>query len=43
MSEVIRYLNNAKEILRKSKIEDNSYADDKYVLSLLAVLLIWES
>jgi hypothetical protein len=37
MSEAIRYLNNAKEILRKSKIEDNSYADDKYVKSAFGV------
>ena len=31
MSEAIRYLNNAKEILRKAKIEDNMYVDVKYV------------
>ncbi|MBI5749563.1 MAG: DUF5618 family protein [Nitrospinae bacterium] len=31
MSEAIRYLNNAKEILGKAKIEDNRYSDVKYV------------
>lgn len=29
--EAIRYLNNAKEILNKSPIEDNRYTDVKYV------------
>ena len=29
--EVIRYLENAKEILRKAKIEDNRYKDIKHV------------
>ncbi|ODS29882.1 MAG: CoA-binding protein [Candidatus Scalindua rubra] len=29
--ESLRYLNNAKEILKKSPIEDNRYADVKYV------------
>ncbi len=31
MKESLRYLNNAKEILKKSPIEDNRYADVKYV------------
>lgn len=31
MKESIRYLNNAKEILKKSHIEDDRYADVKYV------------
>lgn len=35
--EAIRYLNNAKEILSKSPIEDNRYADNKYVKSACGV------
>ncbi len=31
MKEAIRYLNNAKETLQKSSIEDNRYTDEKYV------------
>jgi len=31
MKEALRYLNNAKEILRKVPIEDNRYTDVKYV------------
>lgn len=31
MKEALRYLQNAKEILSKSKIEDNRYVDIKYV------------
>ncbi len=31
MKEALRYLNNAKEILKKAPIEDNKYADVKYV------------
>ncbi|MBI5971302.1 MAG: DUF5618 family protein [Deltaproteobacteria bacterium] len=31
MKESLRYLNNAKELLKKSDIEDNRYADVKYV------------
>jgi hypothetical protein len=31
MKEALRYLNNAKEILQKALIEDNRYADVKYV------------
>lgn len=31
MKEAIRYLNNAKEILRRVPIEDNAYTDVKYV------------
>lgn len=31
MKEALRYLNNAKEILRKIPIEDNRYTDVKYV------------
>ena len=31
MKEALRYLNNAKEILKKAPIEDNRYADVKYV------------
>jgi len=31
MKEALRYLNNAKEILKSSPIEDNAYADEKYV------------
>ncbi|MBI5875227.1 MAG: DUF5618 family protein [Deltaproteobacteria bacterium] len=37
MSEPLRYLNNAKETLSKSKIEDNIYLDDKYVKSACGV------
>ena len=35
--EAIRYLENAKEILSKARIEDNRYADDKYVKSACGV------
>ncbi|MEW6680658.1 MAG: DUF5618 family protein [bacterium] len=31
MNEALRYLNNAKEILKKAPIEDNYYTDVKYV------------
>jgi hypothetical protein len=31
MKEALRYLENAKEILRKAPIEDNTYTDVKYV------------
>ncbi|MBM4276251.1 MAG: hypothetical protein FJ130_00005 [Deltaproteobacteria bacterium] len=31
MKEALRYLNNAKEILRKAPVEDGRYADVKYV------------
>jgi hypothetical protein len=31
MKEALRYLNNAKEILKKAPIEDGRYADVKYV------------
>ncbi|MEW6006864.1 MAG: DUF5618 family protein, partial [bacterium] len=31
MKESLRYLSNAKEILRKAPIEDNNYTDVKYV------------
>ncbi|MBI2472007.1 MAG: DUF5618 family protein [Planctomycetes bacterium] len=31
MKEALRYLQNAKEILKKAPIEDNRYADVKYV------------
>ncbi|MEW6066940.1 MAG: DUF5618 family protein [Nitrospirota bacterium] len=31
MREALRYLNNAKEILKTAKIEDNAYTDVKYV------------
>ena len=37
MKEPVRYLNNAKEILSKSPIEDEYYADDKYVKSACGV------
>jgi hypothetical protein len=33
VKEALRYLQNAKELLAKSPIEDNSYVDDKYVKS----------
>jgi hypothetical protein len=35
--EAIRYLENAKDILSKSPIEDNIYLDDKYVKSACGV------
>ncbi len=35
--EPIRYLDNAKELLKKSPIEDNRYTDDKYVKSACGV------
>ncbi len=35
--EPVRYLDNAKELLRKSPIEDNRYTDDKYVKSACGV------
>ncbi len=35
--EAIRYFENAKDILNKSKIEDNIYLDDKYVKSAFGV------
>lgn len=35
MSEAIRYFNNAKEILSKSRIENGRYTDIKYVKSSL--------
>ncbi len=31
MREALRYLNNAKEILKSAPIEDNAYTDEKYV------------
>jgi len=37
MKESIRYLNNAKETLIKSPIEDNRYANDKYVKSACGI------
>lgn len=37
MKEPIRYLNNAKEILSKSPIENNLYIDEKYVKSACGV------
>ena len=37
MKEPARYLNNAKEILSKSPIEDEYYLDDKYVKSACGV------
>jgi hypothetical protein len=37
MKEPLRYLSNAKEILSKSKIEDNIYVDDKYVKSACGI------
>ncbi len=40
MSEAIRYFNNAKETLSKSKIEDKSYIDDKYVKSAFGILYL---
>jgi hypothetical protein len=35
--EAIRYIQNAKEVLSKSPIEDRRYADDKYVKSACGV------
>ncbi|MCL4537368.1 MAG: DUF5618 family protein, partial [Nitrospirae bacterium] len=35
--EPIRYLDNAKELLKKSPIEGNRYTDDKYVKSACGV------
>ncbi|MDA8338756.1 MAG: DUF5618 family protein, partial [Nitrospiraceae bacterium] len=35
--EPVRYLDNAKELLKKSPIEDNRYTDDKYVKSACGV------
>ncbi|MFZ5986793.1 MAG: DUF5618 family protein [Bacillota bacterium] len=35
--EALRYLDNAKEILSKSGIEENRYTDDKYVKSACGV------
>ncbi len=35
--EALRYLNNAKELLGKSPIEGNRYADEKYVKSACGV------
>lgn len=35
--EAVRYFENAKEILKKSPIEDNRYADEKYVKSACSV------
>jgi hypothetical protein len=37
MKEPVRYLENAKELLRKSPIEGNRYADKKYVKSACGV------
>lgn len=37
MKEAIRYMQNAKELLSKSPIENNRYADDKYVKSACGV------
>ncbi|MEW6607185.1 MAG: DUF5618 family protein [bacterium] len=37
MKEPLRYLENAKEILGKSGIEENRYTDDKYVKSACGV------
>ncbi|MBI4685358.1 MAG: DUF5618 family protein [Nitrospirae bacterium] len=37
MKETIRYIQNAKELLSKSPIENNRYADDKYVKSACGV------
>lgn len=37
MKEALRYLENAKEILSKSSIEDNIYTDIKYVKSACGV------
>ncbi len=37
MKEPLRYVANAKELLNRSPIEDNRYADDKYVKSACGV------
>jgi hypothetical protein len=37
MKESLRYIDNAKEILRKSPIEDDIYTDEKYVKSACGV------
>lgn len=37
MKEAMRYLDNAKDILKNSKIEGNIYVDDKYVKSACGV------
>ncbi len=37
MKDALRYIDNAKEILSKSAVEDGSYADDKYVKSACGV------
>jgi hypothetical protein len=37
MKEAKRYIDNAKEILNKSPIEDNRYADKKYVKSACGI------
>jgi len=37
MKEPLRYLQNAKELLRKSPIENDAYADEKYVKSACGV------
>ena len=37
MSEVSKYLDNAKELLNKSPIEDNIYTNEKYVKSACGV------
>lgn len=40
MKEAIGYIQNAKELLSKSPIENNRYADDKYVKSACGVAYI---
>lgn len=37
MKEALRYISNAKEILKKSAVEDGRYADNKYVKSACGV------
>ena len=37
MKEAIRYMENAKEILKQSPIEDRRYKDDKYVKSACGI------
>jgi hypothetical protein len=37
VEEAVRYINNAMELLKKSRIEDGRYADDKYVKSACGV------
>jgi hypothetical protein len=37
MNEPLRYLNNAKETLCRSSIEENQYTDDKYVKSACGI------